>query len=109
MPSANEFSTTPDNNATIGGFDVSEGCPPANMNNALRYVAAVIRDTSDKIPTAGAAMQISGGTFTGDILRKDRGAYLHHAGQAQQNGQVSFLPDGSARPAAVEGAVAFYY
>lgn len=109
MPSANEFSTTPGANTTIGGVNVAEDCSPAGINDAIRYIAAVIRDTADKIPGAGTAMPISGGTFTGDIRRQDRGAYLHHAGTAQANGQVYFLPEGSARPAAAEGVVVFYY
>lgn len=109
MPSASEFSTTPSANVTIGGVNVGEDCSPGGINDAIRYVAAVVRDTADKIPGAGSAMPITGGTFTGDILRKDRGAYLHHANGAQNNGQVSFLPEGSVRPAAVEGAVVFYY
>lgn len=109
MPSANEFSTTPGDNVTIGGLDVGEGCNPGNINNALRYVAAVVRDTSDKIPGAGTAMPITGGTFTGDIFRKDRGAFLHHGGSAQTSGIVDFLPEGSARPAGVEGRLVFYY
>ena len=79
------------------------------MNDIVRYIAAVIRDTADKIPGAGTAMPISGGTFTGDILRKDRGAYWHHAGSSQTNGQVYLLPEGSARPTAAEGVVVFYY
>jgi len=109
MPSASEFSTTPDQNNTIGGINVAEGCSPAGLNNVARYLAAAIRDTSDKIPGAGTAMPIAGGTFTGDILRSTRGAYLHHAGPAQTDGRVMFLPEGSARPTGAEGMVVFYY
>lgn len=109
MPSASEFSTTPDANSTIGGMDVSEGCSPANINGALRYVAAVSRDTLDKIPTVGGFVPTTGGTYTGDILRQGRGAYLHHAGSAQTDGRVMFLPEGSIRPAGSEGLVVFYY
>lgn len=109
MPSASEFSTTPGANTTIGGVNVAEDCSPAGINDAIRYIAAVVRDTADKIPSAGTAMPISGGTFTGDIQRQTRGAYLHHAGAAQTDGRVMFLPEGSARPAGSEGLVVFYY
>jgi len=109
MPSATEFSTDPSQNTTIGGIDVAEGCSPAGINNAMRYLAAVARDTSDKAIGGTAPMPITGGTFTGDIFRQGRGGYLHHANSAQTGGQVYFLPEGSVRPAAVEGTVVFYY
>ncbi len=109
MPSASEFSTDPNANTTIGGFDVSEGCSPANINNALRYVAAVIRDSADKVPATGGFVPTTGGTYTGDILRSGRGAYLHHAGPGQTDGRVNFLPEGSIRPTPAEGMVVFYY
>lgn len=109
MPVATEFSTTPSVNVTIGGVDVGENCSPAGLNNAIRYMAAVIRDTYDRIGSAGTYMPTAGGSFTGDILRSTRGAYLHHAGAAQIAGQIYTLPEGSARPAAGEGVFVFYY
>lgn len=109
MPSANEFSIVPAENVTIGGVDVSEGCSPAGINNALRYVAAVVRDTSNNVPAANNSLPLAGGAVTGDIYRQNRGAYLYHAGAGQNNAPISFLPEGSARPAALEGAVVFYY
>lgn len=109
MPSATEFSTSPAVNVTIGGVDVGEGCSPAGLNNAIRYVAAVIRDTYDRIPATGGYVPTTGGTYTGDIFRSTRGAYLHHAGASQTDGRVIFLPEGSARPAGSEGLVVFYY
>ena len=109
MPSATEFSTTPSVNVTIGGINVGEGCPPTGINDSIRYMAAVIRDTYDRIPATGAYVPTTGGSFTGDILRATRGAYLHHAGAAQTDGRVIFLPEGSARPAGSEGLLVFYY
>jgi len=109
MPSASEFSTDPNQNLTIGGLDVSEGCSPANINGALRYTAAVIRDSADKVPTVGGFVPSTGGTYTGDIFRQSRGAYLHHAGSGQTDGRVMFLPEGSIRPTAAEGMIVFYY
>jgi hypothetical protein len=109
MPSASEFSLTPSANVTIGGTNVAEDCSPGGINDALRYVAAVCRDTFDKIGGVGTYLLSSGGTLTGDIFRSTRGAYLHHAGSAQTDGRVMFLPEGSARPAGSEGMVVFYY
>lgn len=109
MPSAAEFSTTPSVNVTIGGINVGEDCSPGGINDAIRYIAAVMRDTFDRIPATGAYVPTTGGTYTGDILRQGRGAFLHHAGSAQIDGRVMFLPEGSARPAGAEGLVVFYY
>lgn len=110
MPSATEFSTTPDANSTIGGLSVAENATnPGSLNNVARYLAAVIRDTFDRIPAAGGFVPTTGGSYTGDILRATRGAYLHHAGAAQTDGRVIFLPEGSARPAGSEGLLVFYY
>lgn len=109
MPSASEFSTTPASNTTIGGVNVAENCSPDGINNAIRYLAAAARDSYDRIPDPANFMPKSGGAFNGDILRQSRGAYLHHANGAQGNGQVYFLPEGSARPAAAEGVVVFFY
>jgi len=109
MPSASEFSTDPNQNVTVGGTNVAEMCSPRGINDAIRYLAAVIRDTADKVPSANNSMPISGGAFTGDITRSTRGGYLHHAGSAQTDGRVFFVAEGSGRPAASEGAVVFYY
>lgn len=108
MPSASEFSANPDLNTMINGLFVGENCSPEVLNNVLRYLAAVARTSYDQIQTAGGGMPISGGAFTGEIIRQGRGGYLHHA-VSGRGGTVSFLPEGSARPAAAEGAIVFYY
>lgn len=109
MPSASEFSATPASNTTIGGVNMGEGCSPGGLNDAIRYVAATVRVLFDTTPNADALMPKTGGSFTGEITRQGKGAYLHHANAAQAAGQVHILPEGSARPAAAEGAIVFYY
>lgn len=108
-PSPTEFSTDPDANTTIGGTNVGEGCPPGGINNAIRYVAAVVRVAYNGIPAIDTVMPLAGGTFTGDISREGQGAYLHHANGAQTDGKVFFQAEGSARPTGAEGRVVFYY
>lgn len=109
MPSPTEFSTNPDANTTIGGVNIAEGCSPAGLNNVERYLAATIRVAWDAIPAAGTYMPLTGGAFTGEITRQGKGAYLHHANSAQSNGLLYIVPEGTARPAAAEGTVVFYY
>lgn len=109
MPSASEFSADPNANVTIGGINVGEDCSPAGINNAIRYIAATSRELYNQVQAQAAAMPIAGGTFTGDILRQGRGAYLHHANSARTGGMVDFLPEGSVRPTPAEGMIVFYY
>jgi len=110
MPSATEFSTTPSANTTIGGLSVGEGSTnPGSLNDVDRYIAAVIRDTYDKIPAAGSYLLASGGTLTGDLFRATRGGFLHHSSSGLASGQVYTQAEGTARPAAAEGSIVFYY
>jgi len=109
MPDASEFSTTPDDNQTIGGKYMGTGASPGDVDNVIRYIAAVVRDTFNRIPVVGDFLPRAGGVLTGDISRQGRGAYLHHANGGQSDGRVMFLPQGSPRPTAAEGMVVFYY
>ncbi|MGJ3630117.1 hypothetical protein AB5I41_30965 [Sphingomonas sp. MMS24-JH45] len=63
----------------------------------------------DRHPRLGSFMPTAGGSFTGDIARQGRGAYLHHANAAQNSGRIYFLPEGTALPALSEGDVVFFY
>lgn len=40
-----DWSTTASSNGTIDGINVSENCPPANINNSIRSMAAIIRNS----------------------------------------------------------------
>ena len=40
-----DWSTDPNANVTIDGINVAEGCAPAGINNALRSIAAIVRNT----------------------------------------------------------------
>ena len=39
-----EFSSTPANNTDIGGINISEGCAPSGINNAIRELMAQLKD-----------------------------------------------------------------
>lgn len=39
------WSTTPGSNTTVDGINIDEGCPPGNVNNAIRSVMALVRTT----------------------------------------------------------------
>lgn len=104
-----DWSTTPDANTSIDGVNIAEGCPPANINNAIRRVMSSVRVMYNNLPSTATLMPKAGGIFTGNPTYTGRGGYLHHANSAFTDGRVSILPEGSARPEAAEGVIVFYY
>jgi hypothetical protein len=42
-----DWDTTAVNNSDIGGINIAEGCPPSNINNAIREMMAQLRDDID--------------------------------------------------------------
>lgn len=110
MPAFSEYSTNPDSNSTIGGVNVAEDCSPGGINNAIRQLAADGRELYDLTGALPSTkMDKAGGAFTGQITRNSRGGYLHFASTAFTDGQVYIVPEGTARPAAAEGVMIFYY
>ena len=107
-----DYSSTPANNTSIEGINIAEGCPAANINNALRQLAADGRALNDTVVgiNTGTLMPQSGGAFTGQITRSGSGGYLYNAGSAQGGGAVYVLPTGTALPSSPqEGTFVFFY
>ena len=42
-----DYKTTPDQNTTISGINIAEGCPPSGINNAIRQLMADIKAEKD--------------------------------------------------------------
>jgi hypothetical protein len=106
-----DWSTVADNNSTLEGINIAEGCPAANVNNLARAMAAAIKSFSLTVLTSGAGyLPTSGGTLTGQIKRSGAGGYLYNAASAQSGGAVYVLPSGSSLPSSPqEGAFVFFY
>src|SRR6478736_9127004 len=109
MSGFHDYLTTPAANVSVGGVSVAEGCPPGNLNNAIRQLMADARAIADEVTAIDPGMPVSGGTFTGDIQRGGQGAYLHHASSALADGRVYVLPEGAALPTPAEGVMVFFY
>jgi len=59
-----EFSSTPANNTDIAGINISEGCAPSGINNAIRELMAQLKD--QQAGTDGDNFTVGGGfTCTG--------------------------------------------
>lgn len=110
--SFSSYSTTPGSNTSIGGLSTAEGCPAANLNNAIRQLAADGKELSDEVDALDVAgkMAKSGGAFTGQITRSGSGGYLYNAASTQSGGAVYVYATGTALPASpAEGTFVFFY
>ena len=56
-----EFSATASNNTDIGGINISEGCAPSGINNAIRELMAQLKDMQSGTDGDGFTV---GGAFT---------------------------------------------
>lgn len=104
-----DYSTTPASNTSIAGINVGEGCPSANMNNAVRQLAADGKALSDTVAALSGGMPISGGAFTGNITREGRGAYRHNNDPTLIDGRDYWLIEGSTLPTPAEGMEVTFY
>lgn len=106
------YSTTPASNTSINGINVAEGCPAANINNAIRQLMADGKSLSLDVSaiSTGTLMPKAGGAFTGTITRSGSGGYLYHASSSQGAGPVYTQPASSSLPSSpAEGTIVFSY
>jgi hypothetical protein len=106
-----DYSSTASSNTTISGINIAEGCPPANINNAIRTVMADVRVMYDNLPVVAGKVDAAGGVFSGtQPIYTGRGAYLHHNDSANVSGRVYILADGSANPTSPSaGDIVMFY
>lgn len=106
------YSTTPASNVSINGINIAENCAAANVNNALRQLAADGRSLYDAVAAINVSglMPYTGGAFTGQITRSGCGGYFYNANGAQGGGKISFLSSGSPLPSSsTEGDMVFFF
>lgn len=65
-----DWSEDADLNVSIDGINIAEGCPPSNVNNALRAIMANVKALKEAIEdgVASAYLSLSGGTITGTLV-----------------------------------------
>jgi len=74
-----EYSATASNNTDIGGINISEGCAPSGINNAIRELMAQLKDqqagtdadgfvVGGAFTSSGGAVFSSGTTFSGSVV-----------------------------------------
>jgi hypothetical protein len=106
-----DWSSTAASNTTVGGINIDENCPAANVNNALREIMAQIKDYSLTITSpSGSYLPLAGGTVTGDITRSGAGAYTYYASSSLTGGKEYVQTTGAALPSSpAEGTKVFQY
>ena len=92
-----DYKTDPNENTTISGINIAEGCPPSGINNAIRQLMADVKAANDAVvktvngnapdsngnitPAQTGCLPLTGGTMTGDVYDK--------------NSSLAFLPAGA--------------
>lgn len=109
MATFSDWSTTASSNATVAGINIAEGCPPANINNALREIMAAAK-TQDNNKADGTLYVLkSSSVLSTDAKVTGRGAALHHNNAANTSGKVFVQASGSPAPAMADGDILLEY
>ena len=96
--SIRDYSATNSSNTDIQSIDISEGCSPAGINNAIREVMADLKDVS----TGAVALEspaFDSASLTGDLTFGDNDKAIFGAGsdlQIYHDGSNSYIYDGGA-------------
>ena len=70
-----DWSAVADENTTVGGINIAEGCPPGNLNDAIREMMAEIKTKDEEGPSAHHVTHEPGGSdqitvFGGNVAEK---------------------------------------
>lgn len=60
-----DYKTNPDENTTISGINIAEGCPPSGINNAIRQLMADVKQNADD-QTSEFSKVMTGATASAD-------------------------------------------
>ena len=94
-----DWSVTPASNLSISGIDISEGCAPGNINDAIRTMMADVKTFSNALPSTDTYLTKSAAVFTGtQPTYTGRGAYLHYNSSSFASGRVFFQAAGGSVP-----------
>lgn len=110
--SFSNYSATPEENTSLNGINIAENCAAANINNALRQLAADGKELATTVGAISVAgyMPLAGGAFTGPITRSGAGGYLHHNAASLTSGAVYVQLSTADLPSSpAEGTIVFQY
>jgi hypothetical protein len=106
------YSAVADNNQSLNGIFVGENCAAANVNNAIRLLAADGRELYDTVAAISVSsyMPLAGGAFTGNITRSGAGAFSYYVSSTLISGAEYVQPVADALPSSpAEGTKVYQY
>lgn len=105
------YSTTPASNISINGINIDEGCPAANVNNAIRQLASDGRELYNTVVAINVSgyMPLSGGAFTGAIWQFGQGRYLNHVTDGLVGSVYTQLSSAALPSSPGEGTIVLQY
>lgn len=56
--SVSDYSLAPSSNTAISGINIGEGCPPGNINDAIRQLMADVKEMRDQVATGHADFRV---------------------------------------------------
>jgi hypothetical protein len=104
-----DWSTNPASNTAIDGINIAEGCPPGNLNNAVRSMMANVRVMYNNLPSTANFAPLNSPSFTGTPIYNGRGGLLHHNNPANSSGRIFVQQAGQATPAMANGDILAEY
>ncbi|MFT9121487.1 MAG: hypothetical protein ABF461_04285 [Zymomonas mobilis subsp. pomaceae] len=120
--SFSDWSQNADSNSNIGGISIAEGCPPGNINNALREMMAEIRsainNSMDSALASGdmasfrsaiGALSETGGDVEGILRQKGQGVFPYFANTVFSGGRIYLTNSQASDPTSQPGDIWLIY
>lgn len=71
-----DYSINPDENTTISGINIAEGCPPSGINNAIRQLMADVKQNANEYAEDLGDVSLSEVTATGSDVSHTLGDWM---------------------------------
>lgn len=94
-----DWSTDPNQNGTIDGTNIAEGCPAGSVNGAIRAIMASVRVRFNDVPNGANFVTKTGAVFLDQPRYDGRGALLHHNDPGNASGRIFVQLAGGSPPA----------
>lgn len=104
MATFGDWDDTPSDNNAIDGVNIAEGCPPGNLNNAVRSVMAACKTFDNDKADPALLAKIADTVISTNAKATGRGAILHHGNAANLSGKITVQATGTA-PAMSDGDI----
>ena len=108
MATFSDWSATASSNTTVAGINIAEGCPPGNINNAVREIMAAAKTQDTNKADGTLYVTKASSVLSTDAIATGRGAVLHHNNAANASGKIIIQASGTA-PTMANGDILLEY